>query len=152
MGKAENNQLRPSSEMRSVGPLPPKYGKEHRSETRYMVSWRATISVDGQNFHYGRLRDISLKGAAILDDLNVKPGACIMLKIHIPGLDRYCEARVVIVRSIATYTVYDTEHQCFRMGVSFDVFEQVSDRAYLEGRLTNHHIEAPGCICRRSTD
>lgn len=152
MGKAENDQLRASSGMQLANHLPPKCGREHRRETRYMVSWRAAVSVDGQNFHYGRLRDISLKGAAILDDLNVKPGTCVMLKIHIPGLDISCGAKVVIARSIATYTVYDTEHQCFRMGVSFDVFEQASDRAYLEGRLTNHHTEVPGYICRRSTD
>jgi hypothetical protein len=107
MGKAENDQLRASSNASLANSLPPRCGKEHRKETRYMVSWRAAVSIDGQTFHYGRLKDISLHGAAILNDLNVKPGACVTLKIHIPTLDRSCESKVMMVRGKTAYTVCD---------------------------------------------
>lgn len=143
MGKAENDRLRVSSAISPVNSLPPKCGKEHRRETRYMVSWRAALSVDGKNFHYGRLKDISMHGAAILNDLNVKPGLRVTLNIHIPTLDRSCESKVVIARGITAYTVCDAEHQYFRVGVSFVEFGQASDRAYLEERLINNHVQVP---------
>ena len=150
MGKAENNQLRASSGMPNS--LPPKCGKEHRREARYMVSWRAALSVDGQKIHYGRLKDISPHGAAILNDFNIKPGACVTLNIHVPTLDISCESRILTAYGIAAYTVCDAEHQCFRIGISFVEFGQTSDRAYLEERLASCHVKVPDYVCQRSTD
>ena len=152
MGKAENNQLLTFGNVSPVNSLPPKYGKEHRRETRYMVSWRAAISVDGQNFHYGRLKDISQHGAAILNDLSIKPDTHVTLKIHIPVLGTPCKPNVLIVHGMTVYTVYDAERLCFRGGVSFVKSGQASDCAYLEERLANQPIIAPDHVCRRSAD
>lgn len=152
MGIAENDQLRTFSDVSPVNSLPPKCGKEQRRETRYMVSWRAAVSVDGQNFHYGRLKDISPHGTAILNDLNIKPGAHVTLKIHIPTIERPCKPKVLIVHGIAVYAIYDAERLCFRVGVSFVKSGQSSGCAYLEEHLTGRHIKVPDYVCRRSTD
>lgn len=152
MGKAENDRLRASSDVSTVNALQPKYGKEHRREVRYMASWRVAVSVEGQDFHCGRVKDISLHGAAILNDFNVKSGMRVTSNIYIPTLDRPCEQKVLIVHGISIYTVYDADRLCFRVGISFVGFEQASDRDYLEERLTNYHIKVPDYVCRRSAD
>lgn len=131
---------------------PPSSMKEQRKETRYMVSWRAAISVKGRDPYYGRIKDISLCGAAILNELNLKDGTSITLKIHILSLDGCCESKVVIVHGKTTYAVYDANRLCFRVGVAFVKFELEADRAYLEKHLKNHHVELPDYVCRRSTD
>lgn len=152
MGKAENDRLQAPGEASPSDLSSREGGKEQRRETRYMVSWRAAVSVDGQNFHYGRLKDISLHGAAVLNDFNVKPGTRITLKIHIPTLNLSRESKVMMVSGVTAYAVYDTDRRCFRIGISFVRFEHASDSAYLEERLTNYHVKVPDYVCRRSTD
>lgn len=149
MGKAETDQLRTFSDVSPDNSPPPKCGKEQRRETRYMVSWRAAISVDGENFFYGRLKDISPHGTAILNDLNIKPGIRVTLRIYIPTIDTPCKPKVLIAYGIAVYTAYDAEHLCFRVGISFVKSGQASDCAYLEERLTGR---LPDYVCRRGTD
>ncbi|MDD5299127.1 MAG: PilZ domain-containing protein [Gallionella sp.] len=131
---------------------PPPSMKEQRKEARYMVPWRVAISVKGRDSYYGRIKDISLCGAAILNELNLKNGTSITLNIHIPLLDRGREAKILIVHGKTTYSVYDANRLCFRVGVAFVKFEREADRAYLEKHLKNHHVELPDYVCRRSTD
>lgn len=164
MGKAENDQLRASSRARPDSSMLPQGGKEQRRETRYMVSWRVAVSVNGQglvngqdlvngrDWHYGRVKDISLHGAAILNELNLKPGTRVTLNIHMPTLNRLCEPKVLIVHGTIAYTAHDTSLMCFRSGISFAKFEQESDKAYLEERLANNHVKVPDYVCRRSSD
>lgn len=130
----------------------PQGVKELRSATRYMVSWRVAVFVKGRDFYYGKIKDISLCGAAILNELNLKNGTSVTLKIHVPTLNRCCESRALIVHCKTTYAVYDAGRLCFRVGVTFDKFELESDRAYLEERLKNHHVVLPDYVCRRNTD
>ena len=152
MGKAENDQLRASSRARPDNSMLPQGSKDLRRETRYMVSWRVAVSVNGQEWHYGRVKDISLHGAAILNELNLKPGTRVTLSIHMPTLNRLCEPKVLIVHGTIAYTAHDTSLMCFRSGISFAKFEQESDRAYLEERLASNHVKVPDYVCRRSTD
>lgn len=141
MGVAENDRLRVPSGIPLAGSLHTEYGKEHRREPRYMATWRVALSIDGQNFHDGRLKDISVHGAATLSDLNVKPGTRITLKILVPSLDASCKSTLLVVYGKAAYTVLDTEHQCFRVGISFVEFQHASDQSYLEKRLANFHVK-----------
>lgn len=152
MGKSENEQLRASSDVSSANSLPQKGGKEQRREARYLVSWRVSISIEGQHLHYGRTKDISLHGISILNDLNPKPGTRVTLNIHIPTLNKSCKPHVLIVHGTTSYTVHDSDILCFRIGICFAKFEHESDRAYLAERITNHHVQAPDYVCRRSTD
>ncbi|MDP4030439.1 MAG: PilZ domain-containing protein [Gallionella sp.] len=152
MGKAENDQLRASSRARPDNSMLPQGSKDLRRETRYMVSWRVAVSVNGQEWHYGRVKDISLHGAAILNELNLKPGTRVTLSIHMPTLNRLCEPKVLIVHGTIAYTAHDTSLMCFRSGISFAKFEQESDKAYLEERLASNHVKVPDYVCRRGTD
>lgn len=150
MGIAENNQLGAAS-----GVLPgnlPHVGREQRREPRYMANWRVAVSTEGHSLTYGRLKDISRHGAGVLCELNLKPNTRITLSIYVPTLDRACESRVLTIRSVAAYTIYDADRQCFRIGVTFTEFAQPSDCAYLEDRLMNYHVQVPDYVCQRSTD
>ena len=129
----------------------PQNARGHRKETRYKVAWRVAVLVGGLNPYYGRVKDISLDGA-VLNELNLKCGASVMLNIHIPALNGSCDSKIMSVHGKTIYTVYDADRMCFRVGVTFVRFEQESDRAYLVERLINHHIAVPDYVCRRSTD
>lgn len=152
MGKAENDRLRASGRGAPFKSFQAMGGEEQRRDPRYLVSWRVALSVGDSNSHYGRVRDISLHGAAILSDLNIKPDTRLMLSILIPTLSRDCEPKIMAIHGKAVYTAYDAEQLRFRVGVSFIKFEQADDRAYLEERLVSHHLLVPDSLCRRSTD
>ncbi|MDD2914072.1 MAG: PilZ domain-containing protein [Gallionella sp.] len=130
----------------------PQNARGHRKEIRYKVAWRVAVLVGGLNPYYGRVKDISLDGAAILNELNLKCGASVVLNIHIPALNGSCDSKIMSVHGKTIYTVYDADRMCFRVGVTFVRFEQESDRAYLAERLINNHIAVPDYVCRRSTD
>jgi hypothetical protein len=127
------------SEVTPIESLPPQGGREHRKEIRYKASWRVAVAVEGQDMHDGRIKDISPHGAAILIGCNPKPNTKVTLHIYIPSLTGPGAPKVLVVRSLAAYSVHDANNQCFRIGIAFIKFELVSDRTYLEERLTNHH-------------
>lgn len=155
MGKAENDPLGvfgASSDVLPIESLPPQGTKEHRNEIRYLVTWRMAVSINGQGFHYGRAKNISLHGAAILSGLNIKPGTSVTLNIHTPPLTAPCKPKTLIIHGITSYAVHDADHLCFRVGVTFVKFEPVADLDYLEERLANHHVKAPDYVCQRDSD
>lgn len=155
MGKSENDPLGVLGTVGDISPihsLPPRGKKDLRSEIRYMAAWRVAVSLEGRNFHYGRIRDISLHGTALLSGLNFKEGTSVTLNIHTPSLTAPCASKVLIVRGITSYAVHDAHHQCFRVGITFTEFEPAEDRTFLEERLTNYHAKVADYICRRSTD
>jgi len=126
-------------EVMPIESLPPQGGREHRKEIRYRASWKVVVAVEGQGLHDGRIRDISLHGAAILIGRNPKPKTKVTLHIHIPSLTGPGASRTMKITGLAAYSVHDANNQCFRVGITFVKFELVSDRDYLEDRLTSHH-------------
>lgn len=114
----------------------PQHAREYRREDRYMVAWRVAIAVNGRMYN-GRMKDISLHGAAILSEHNLKPETCVTLNIHVPLLACVGAPKILTVHGITAYSVHDAAHLCFRIGVNFIEFEQTSDRAHLEERLKN---------------
>lgn len=155
MGKSENDPLGVLDTPGDIVPVvsfPPKGVKEHRNEVRYLASWRVAVAIKGQDFYYGRVKDISLHGTAVLNGLDIKPGTSVTLNIHIPTLATPCKPKTLIVHGITTYSVHDANHLCFRVGVTFVKFEPDADCAYLEERLTNHHTKVPDYVCQRGSD
>jgi len=127
------------SEVVSIESLPSQGGREHRKEIRYKASWRVAVAVEGQDTHDGKVKDISSHGVAILIGRNPKPNTKVTLHIYIPSLTGPGAPKTLVVRGLAAYSVHDASNQCFRVGITFVKFELVSDRVYLEERLTNHH-------------
>ncbi|MDO8465821.1 MAG: PilZ domain-containing protein [Gallionella sp.] len=121
--------------------LPLQDGREHRKETRYRVTWKVDIAVEGQELHDGRINDISLHGASILLGRNLKADTKVTLRIYIPSITGPYPPTVLTVHGMTRYTVHDSEDLLFRVGIAFAEFEMVSDRGYLNARLTNHHLE-----------
>jgi len=132
-------------------PSPPAI-KEHRREARYKTQWRVAIAIEGNNLIYGRIRDISSCGAALLSEININPSASVKLKIYLPTLLAPCEPRVMVVHGRASYCVHDAEHLCFRSGISFVKFESAADLAYLVDRLASCHVRVPDYVRQRSSD
>lgn len=118
--------------------LQPQHAREYRREERYRVTWKAAVAVNGK-IYVERMMDISLHGAAILSEHNLKPETYVTLNIHVPLLASIGASKILTVRGITTYSVHDAAHLCFRVGISFVEFELPSDRTYLEERLRNHH-------------
>jgi hypothetical protein len=121
--------------------FPPEGGSEHRRETRYRATWKVDIIVGGQDLHDGRLNDISLHGASILLGHNLKPDIKVTLRIYIPSITGPYPPTVLTVHGMTRYTVHDSDDLLFRVGIAFTEFEMVSDRGYLNERLTRHHLE-----------
>lgn len=124
-----------------IDSLLPPGSREHRKETRYKATWKIAVVVDGHDLHDGKIKDISLHGAAIIIGHNLKRRASVTLHIHIPSVDGPAAPKILIVHGTAVYTVHDANDQCFRVGIAFDKFEVASDRAYLEARLASHHMK-----------
>jgi hypothetical protein len=155
MDKSENDPLGVLDTVGDISPihsLPPRGKKDLRSEIRYMAAWRVAVSLEGKNFQYGRIRDISLHGTALLSGLSFKGGTRVTLNIHVPSLTAPSTSKVLIVRGTTSYAVHDVDHQCFRVGITFNEFEPAEDRAFLEERLANHHVKVADYVRRRSTD
>jgi len=116
--------------------------REHRKEDRYRVTWKVAIAIDGHGVHDGRIKDISLHGAAILNVHNLKPETYVTLYIHIPLLVCTGVPKILTVHGITSYSVHDVANLCFRVGVTFVEFELASDLTYLEERLKNYYSNA----------
>ena len=126
----------------SIKSSQPQGVKELRKGTRYKASWRVTAIVEGQELHEGRIKDISIHGAAILVGCNLNPNISVTLQIYIPTLAGSDVPKIMIVYGMTSHTVHDVYDQCFRVGIAFVKFELASACAYLDARLTKHHLEA----------
>lgn len=129
------------AEVTPIESLPPEGGSELRKETRYRATWRVDVIVGGHDSHDGRINDISLHGAAVLLGRNLKPNIKVTLRIYIPSITGPLPPTVLTVCGITRYTVHDSDDLLFRVGIAFTEFEMVSDRGYLDARLTSHHLE-----------
>lgn len=121
---------------------PPDGIKEHRDHIRYAVSWRIAISARGQNWQVGKIRDISLNGAAIKLEHSIKPGTHIALNIQVPALDPSSAPKILVIYGKVSHSVFDSRSQDFRIGIAFTRFEPASDQAYLGARLSKHQTRA----------
>lgn len=118
----------------------PKGGKEHRTVQRYLVRWRITASIDSSGMHHGLVKDISVRGAAILHEKNFHGAEFIKLHIYVSPPPPARIPCVVEVLGKIVYTLFDSKEQRFRTGVSFLRFGTEHDPVFLEEHLKNHSL------------
>ena len=102
---------------------------------------KADVIVEGEDLHDGRLNAISLHGASILLGRNLKIDTKVTLRIYIPSITGSYPPTVLTVYGMTRYTVHDSNDLLFRVGIAFTDFGMLSDRGYLNERLTSHHFE-----------
>lgn len=122
-----------------LAPLP-KGSKEHRTVQRYLVRWHCTASIDSNGAHPGRIKDVSISGAAILHEKNFHAAEFVKLHIYVSPPPPARIPCVVSVIGKIVYTLYDSKEQCFRTGVSFLKFGTEHDPVFLEEHLKIHSI------------
>lgn len=118
----------------------PKGAKEHRSVQRYLVRWRITASIDASGMHQGLVKDISIKGAAILHEKNFHSAEFIKLHIYVSPPPPARIPCVVEVLGKIVYTLFDSKEQLYRTGVSFLKFGTDHDPVFLDEHLKVHSI------------
>lgn len=118
----------------------PKLGKEHRTVQRYMVKWRVTASVDRHGLHHGHLKDISIKGAAVLLEQNLQSVDFIKLHIYVPPPAPSRIPCIVEVVGKVVYSIYDARELRFRVGINFLRFATEHDPVFLEDHLENRAL------------
>lgn len=123
-----------------VPTAPPKGGKEHRTVQRYIVKWRVTAAIDSQQLHHGHIKDISIKGAAILHEHNFHSAEFLKLHIYVSPPPPARIPCVVEVLCKVAYTLFDSREQRYRTGVSFLKFGTEHDPVFLEEHLKNHSL------------
>jgi len=132
-----------SSALTRAKPAPapaPKGGKEHRTVQRYIVKWRITASIDSQQVYHGHIKDISIKGAAILHEQNFHAAEFIKLQIYVSPPPPARIPCVISVLGKIAYTLFDSKEQRYRTGVSFLKFATEHDPLFLDEHLKNHSL------------
>lgn len=129
------------AEPRLVGNTPALSDTELRSEPRFRVKWHATVLLRGNAAYHGIVKDISIKGAAILLERNLQEVKLVTLHLHVPPFDAIGVARIVKMEGKLIYSVHDHDELFFRAGFHFIKFKSESDLNHLRSRLTNLHVE-----------
>ena len=120
--------------------LLPKLGKEHRTSQRYLVKWRVAAFIDHQGLHHGHLKDISVKGAAVLLDQHFQSAEFIKLHVYMPPPAPSRIPCIIEVVGRIVYSIYDAKEHRFRTGVNFLKFATEQDPVFLEEHLENRAL------------
>jgi hypothetical protein len=90
-----------------------------RAQARYIARWRAAIIV-ASNKHMGRTENVSLSGAAVLCDANLRPGQELQLYLEVP-LNQSTQTVVFEASSVVMHSTLT--NQGFRLGLAFRFFQ-----------------------------
>lgn len=96
---------------------PPKPNR--RAQARYIARWRAAIIGEGIKY-MGRTENVSLSGAAVLCDANLRPGQELKLYLEVP-LNQGAQTAVFEATSVVMHSTLT--NQGFRLGVAFRFFQ-----------------------------
>ena len=96
---------------------PPKPNR--RAQARYIARWRAAIIGEGIKY-MGRTENVSMSGAAVLCDANLRPGQELKLYLEVP-LNKSTQTTVFEATSVVMHSTLT--HQGFRLGVAFRFFQ-----------------------------
>lgn len=118
----------------------PKSGKELRTVERYIVKWRVTAFVDQHGLHHGVVKDISIKGGAILFEQNFQSVEFIKLHIYMTPPAPAKIPCIIEVLGKIVYVIHDPKEHRFRTGISFLKFNTEHDPVFLSDHLEKHAV------------
>lgn len=114
--------------------------KKQRQEDRYCLHWRIALVFDATGestaFH-GKTRDLSLDGAAMHTQHHFVSGGSALVLLAAPPLSAAECQKIIEIRARVVYSVYSSEHMCFRVGLHFHEFMD-DGREFLRLRLSQH--------------
>lgn len=123
----------PQAQQRAAAPT-----HEARATPRYRARWRTEVTLNAQTTYYGHLKDISVEGAAVLMEHNIKSAQSVTLFIEIPSEHAQHPPHILQVESKVIDTIYEGESAFFRTSLSFRRFIPADDRIFLDNHLKNH--------------
>lgn len=124
-------------------PQPVAPAHEARATPRYRARWRADIVIDAKTTYYGHLKDISIGGAAVLLEHNIKSPLSVTLYLEVPSAHALNPPHILQVEGKVVDTIYEGESAYFRTGIAFRRFIPAEDLAFLDNHLKNHCLELP---------
>ena len=110
--------------------------EEHRKHPRLPLHWKVTIRQNeaGPILLSGETHEISLEGASILSEHNLLLKGEVLVELLYPPEMAGKPLKPLKIKSKMVYTIYSSDHYCFRTGVNFRQF--LSDaKSILEKRL-----------------
>lgn len=108
---------------------------EKRAAPRHRVKWRAVLIDNEGQPHPGFIRDISISGTAVFVERNLRFRHN-QIKLLLHALPRGAEAVTVIsIQCGAAYAIYDGGENMFRIGLSFEQFENNDHQLFLQNNL-----------------
>lgn len=120
-------------------------GSEHRKHYRHPIHWRIAIvhkNGDKNDIYHGRTHDLSMWGASILVDHNIFVMSDVVLLLAIPAMNTGQKETIVEIQCRMVYTVLDSEHGRFRIGIRFKSFKDDGKRV-LTDVLSKRAIPKP---------
>lgn len=116
---------------------------EERTTPRYRVRWRAEIIIDAKTTYYGHLKDISIGGAAVLLEHNIKSPRPVTLYLEIPSMHAQNAPHILQVEGKVIDTIYEGDSSYFRTSIAFRRFIPADDLAFLDNYLKNNCLQLP---------
>lgn len=133
--------LEPTQQIIPQTPQPvPVPTHEARATPRYRVRWRAEIIIDAQTTYYGHLKDISIGGAAVLMEHNIKSPLSVTLFLEIPSANAFNAPHILQVEGKVIDTIYEGDSAYFRTGIAFRRFVPADELTFLDNHLKNNCI------------
>lgn len=115
--------------LKELSLLPKRQGSggiEKRRHYRHPIHWRiAVVHKNGpkNDIYHGRTNDLSMWGASVLVDHNIFVMTDVVLLLAIPPMNTGQKETIVEIQCRMVYTVLDSEHSQFRIGIRFQHFK-----------------------------
>ena len=97
-----------------------------RKDYRHLLHWRVAIVNKGReqnDIYHGRTHDISLSGVSILLDRNISFTSEVIVLLAVPPVIVGQKETILEVQCSTMYTLLDSEHDQFRLGMKFIQFK-----------------------------
>jgi hypothetical protein len=115
---------------------------DKRENYRHPLHWRVAIvnkSGGKHEIYHGRTYDLSLSGVSILIEQNISFTSEVVILLAIPPMHLGQKETIVEIECSTTYTLLDSVHSQFRLGMKFIHFKR-DGKKILSDILSTRHI------------